>query len=67
LALPAAEELGETVTMSVTTTIHFSVNYQLVLLSIGVGIIIAILGSLWPAWRFTRQKPLDVLTGGVES
>jgi ABC-type antimicrobial peptide transport system permease subunit len=53
--------------MSVSTTIHFSVNAQLILLSLSVGIIIAILGSLWPAWRFTRQKPLDVLTGGVES
>jgi putative ABC transport system permease protein len=67
LAIPGGEELGETVTMSVSTTIHFSVNAQLILLSISVGIIIAILGSLWPAWRFTRQKPLDVLTGGVES
>ncbi len=64
ISIPGGAEMMEGTTMSISTTIYFSVNAQLLLFSVVLGVGISVLGSLWPAWRFTRLKPIEALTKG---
>lgn len=62
IPIPGGAEMLEGAKMSISSTIYFSVNAQLILLSVAAGVGISMLGSLWPAWRFTRLKPIEALT-----
>ncbi|HAA57626.1 MAG TPA: hypothetical protein DCE42_22860, partial [Myxococcales bacterium] len=63
MPLPGGNEIAEGASMTISTTIYFSVSAQLIIMSFVIGVVISVLGSLWPAWRFTRMKPLEVMTG----
>lgn len=64
IPIPGGTEMLEGTTMSISTTIYFSVSLELILFSVALGVGISILGSLWPAWRFTRLEPIEALTKG---
>ncbi|TNE43675.1 MAG: ABC transporter permease [Deltaproteobacteria bacterium] len=64
ISIPGGAEMLEGTTMSISTTIYFSVSVQLLVFSVVLGVGISVLGSLWPAWRFTRLKPIEALTKG---
>ncbi len=61
--IPAGTGYEEVTTMSVASTIYFSFSVDLVITAIIVGVVVSVLGSLWPAWRITRLEPRDVLAG----
>lgn len=61
--LPKNTGYEEVTTMSVADTIYFSFSIDLVIIAVSIGVIISVLGSLWPAWRITRLETREVLAG----
>ncbi len=61
--IPSGTGYEEVTTMSVASTIYFSFSIDLVIIAISIGVIISVLGSLWPAWRITRLETREVLAG----
>ena len=51
-------------TVSMVSTIYFQLTPRAILIGLILGAIIAVLASLWPAWRITRFDPRETLAGG---
>lgn len=61
--IPAGTGYEEVTTMSVASTIYFLFSIDLAIIAVVIGVVVSVLGSLWPAWRITRLEPRDVLAG----
>ena len=43
----------------------FHLNWRIFLAAFGLAVVFGLLSGVWPAWKMSRQHPVNALRGGA--